>query len=176
MKLHHLSINNQDVLFWGPSLDQGPLPAVFYYALSAEDSLTLSPFNQPVVFLKELAATLPLRIFSVTLPGHHPPLQKEKAIEWLSHRFQQGVDPLAPFLESQAELIETLIAMEVIDKNKIILSGLSRGGLIACLLAAKLPLCRHVLGYAPLTKLSFAKEFENLKRTLLWCNMIFAII
>lgn len=162
MKLHHLNINNQDVLFFGPGLDEGPLPAVFYYALSAEDSLMLAPFNQPVVFLKELAASCPFRIFSVTLPGHHPPLQKEKAIEWLAHLFAQQQDPLAPFLQSQVDLINSLVAMEVINPHKIVLSGLSRGGLIACLLAARLPFCRHVLGYAPLTKLSLAKEFHLL--------------
>lgn len=164
MKLHQLSINNQNALFWGPSLDQGPLPAVFYYALAAEDSLLLAPFNQPVVQLKEFSASLPLRIFSVTLPGHHPPLKKEKAIEWLSDSFQQGIDPLAPFLDSQVELIQTLIAMEIIEKTKIILSGLSRGGLIACHVAARLDVCKHILGFAPLTKLSAAKECEKIKK------------
>lgn len=162
MTLHHLSINNQQIIFWGPSLDKGPLPAVFYYALSAEDSLTLSPFNQPITYLKDFASSLPLRIFSVTLPGHEPPLQKEKALEYWAHEFSQGNDPLGPFIQSQVELIDTLVAMELVQKNKIILSGLSRGGLVACLVAAKQPLCHHVLGFAPLTKLSYAKEFHAL--------------
>jgi esterase FrsA len=88
---------------------------------------------------------------------------KEKAIEWLSSSFEKGDDPLDPFLQAQIELIETLVAMEVIDSKKIILSGLSRGGLIACLVAAKLPICRRVLAYAPLTKLSQAKEFHKMQ-------------
>ncbi|MEK7340133.1 MAG: hypothetical protein AABZ92_05425, partial [Verrucomicrobiota bacterium] len=47
--------------YLGPSVDLGPLPAVFYFALSARDSLLLDPFNQPAVYLSQF----PLRIFSI---------------------------------------------------------------------------------------------------------------
>lgn len=165
MKLHPLSILNQNLHFIGPPIEQGPLPAVFYYALSDLDSLTLSPFNQPVLYLQDLAATLPLRIFSVTLPGHHPPQQKEKALESWADSFANHQDPLAPFLQSQEALIEELLSRELLVKNKIILAGLSRGGLMSCLLAARSHFCRKVLAFAPLTKLSHAKEFLHLKKT-----------
>ena len=61
--------------FVGPPLEEGPFPTLIYFALSAEDSLQCDPFNQPVQFLEGL----PLRIFSITLPGaEHPVLRPRR--------------------------------------------------------------------------------------------------
>ena len=59
-------LGKTQAFFVGPSLEKGPLPTLIYFALSAEDSLQCDPFNRPVQFLEGL----PLRIFSITLPGH----------------------------------------------------------------------------------------------------------
>ncbi|MCB1084213.1 MAG: hypothetical protein KDK61_07865, partial [Simkania sp.] len=75
--------------FVGPRLEEGPLPTLIYFALSAEDSLERDPFNQPVQFLEGL----PLRIFSITLPGHENNLPPEDALNVWEERMKKG-DPV----------------------------------------------------------------------------------
>ena len=45
----------------GPLLHLGAMPAVVYFALSEESSLTLDPFNQPAIHL----SNFPMRILSL---------------------------------------------------------------------------------------------------------------
>jgi len=142
--------------FLGPSLKEGPLPAVFYFALSARDSLHLDPFNQPARFL----SAYPLRVFSMTLPGHH--LDKAEALGDWAKEIKKGHNILETFSAQAVQVIEKLIAQNVIKRGKLGVAGLSRGGFIGCHVAAKTPLVSHILGFAPLTKLSHLKEFEGM--------------
>lgn len=142
--------------FLGPPLEQGPLPAVFYFALSAKDSLHLDPFNQPAKFLSDY----PLRVFSLTLPGHHLP-PTEALNDW-AKEIGKGRDVIAEFVEEAVSVIEDLIAKNVIAKGKCAAMGLSRGGFIACHVAAKTEQISTILGFAPLTRLDYAKEFEGM--------------
>ncbi len=137
------------IKYLGPDTQEGPLPAVFYFALSAEDSLQLDPFNQFVTFLHNY----PLRIFSITLPGHEKTLSKENAIKyWIKHMKE---DPffLIKFFDETARSMTEL-------KNKVILpeqcavAGLSRGAFAAMHIAARLPWIQTILGFAPMTKLT----------------------
>ena len=134
--------------YLGPSLDKGPLPAVFYFALSAEDTLYVDPFNQPAL------ALLPFncRIFSLTLPGHDSLPPKEALNYWTEQIVQD-------FVSHAHRVIETLIQDGVIDKKKLAVMGLSRGVFIACHVAAITPAVSHILGFAPLTHLSVGKEW-----------------
>ncbi len=129
-----------EVLFTGPPLEEGPLPTLFYFALSAEASLRQDPFNQPVQFLEGTS----MRIFSVTLPAHekgHPP---EEAIDaWKKE------DLISPFIKELAELAEELKP----SMTQCFAAGLSRGAFIACHLAAVCPEISHILGFAPMTRL-----------------------
>ena len=61
--------------FVGPDLSLGPLPTIFYFALSAKESLHQDPFNQPVAVWQ----TYPVRIFSITLPEHEGHLDPKPA-------------------------------------------------------------------------------------------------
>jgi pimeloyl-ACP methyl ester carboxylesterase len=160
--MNHYNISpHLSLTYLGPSLEQGPLPALFYFSLSAEDSLLLSPFNQPVVFLTPWTQNS-LRIFSMTIPGHEYPLPKEQAIEVWVDRIQQGIDPITPFIQDIGHVIDTLLAQNVLIKERIVCAGLSRGGYIATLAAAHHPACSYVLGFAPLTQLKYAKEFARI--------------
>lgn len=142
--------------YLGPALEKGPLPAVFYFALSAKDSLHLDPFSQPAVFLSKYC----LRIFSFTLPGHHLPAV-EALYDW-AKEIKKGRDVISEFSKKVVEAIEKLIAQNVIEKGKVSAMGLSRGGFIACHIAAKTPLVSTILGFAPLTRLDYAKEFKDI--------------
>lgn len=142
--------------YLGPPLEEGPLPAVLYFALSAKESLHLDPFNQPARFL----TSYPLRVFSFTLPGHHLP--PTEALHHWALEIGKGHDVISEFCNHVLETIEDLIAKNIIIEGKLAAAGLSRGGFIACHLAAKTRLISTILGFAPLTQLDFAKEFEGM--------------
>ena len=76
------------VSYVGPDILDGPLPSLFYFALSEEESLLVDPYNQPVQFLLEK----PVRTFSLTIPGHGPDLDPRKAIGIWAEEFKKGND------------------------------------------------------------------------------------
>ena len=151
-----------DLRMVGPDFSEGPLPALFYFALSAEDSLGLDPFNQPVTHLKKF----PLRIFSLDLPAHGPNEDKMEAMAAWSEGLR--VDPTGyfePFFFRFGEALKELSPM--IIKGKLMTAGLSRGGFIAAHLAARFPEISAVMGFSPAAKLlelngfpEAAKEYD----------------
>lgn len=137
----------------GPPLDLGPMPSLFYFALSGPDSLGLDPFNQPVQFLHGKM----IRIFSMTLPGHENGLPATEAIQiWAD-------DPSAieTFLENFDTALAFAIKNQFVNPNKIAAAGLSRGGFIALQVAMHQDKIGSVLGFAPVTDLSLLKEFRG---------------
>jgi esterase FrsA len=146
-----------DLSYLGPDLSEGPLPALFYFALSAEESLQVDPFNQPAAVLSHLR----LRIFSIDLPAHGPEFSAVQAIGVWAAEFTLGRDPITPFLHKVQHQIEALAVKGAF--TEIAVMGLSRGAFIACHVAARLPEIRTILGFAPLTQLTFAKEFKEIK-------------
>jgi pimeloyl-ACP methyl ester carboxylesterase len=143
----------------GPSLEQGPLPTLIYLALSGYDSLTLDPFNQPIVGLE----AFPVRVISFDLPGHGPEMNHREAPAWLAHQLMQGNNPIAPFLATAYENILQLIDQGYIDPERIILMGVSRGGWLASLLSLMDERLRTVVAFAPITHLGLCQEFQELK-------------
>lgn len=143
----------------GPPLEEGPLPALFYFALSARDSLLLPPFNQPVVRLH----TLPLRIFSFSLPGHENNLPPTEALHVWAHSLSAGINPLTCAIEKVITCVEQLLSQHALVAGSCALAGLSRGAFFATHVAAACPLFRYVLGFAPLTALGYTKECHSLQ-------------
>lgn len=142
----------------GPHLDSGEMPALFYFALSGTDSLCTDPYNQPVQFLRGRQ----IRIFSLTLPAHENKLSPDDALRIWAEEMANGQDPLARFLDNAQMAVEYAIRHKLADPSRIAAAGLSRGGLFASLLAARMPEIKTVLGFAPLVRLNFAKEFHPL--------------
>ena len=138
-----------DSQFVGPSFEAGAKPAVFYFALSAKDSLFLDPFNQPVVALQNSD----IRVFSITLPGHDHLSPNDAMNYW-----ERESHLLEPFVDKVCAYIQQLIDQKVISKCGVM--GLSRGAYIASHVAAKLPSVQTVLGFAPLTKLTYLKKWD----------------
>jgi len=149
---------NIQLKYLGPSVDLGPLPAVFYFALSAKDSLSLDPYNQPAAYLSQF----PLRIFSMTLPYHEEGLPVTKGLKQWAIAMQKGEDLLGNYLEKMQTAIRVLLNQELLIPNKIATMGLSRGAFIAAHVAAKNPNIPYWLGFAPLTKLSYLEDFSEL--------------
>jgi esterase FrsA len=101
-----------------------------------------------------------MRIFSLTIPGHEPPLEPQNAIAVWAEDFTRGNDPLTPFIDKIAYAAEHLQSSGI--ASQVGIAGLSRGGFLATHAAAKTPVLQTVLGYAPLTCLGLSKEFSSL--------------
>src|ERR1700722_17508177 len=116
-----------EIAYTGPDLSAGPLPALFYFALSAQDSLGLDPFNQPVKYL----SSLPMRIFSMTLPGHENQLPPTEALDVWAQEMGRGHDVVSDFVQKVKMAVEMLTGQNVLMPDRIAVAGLSRGAFIA---------------------------------------------
>ncbi len=141
----------------GPSLDQGPLPAIFYFALSAKDSLETDPYNQPVVHIKEKR----MRIFSLDLPFHKENDSPLTALQFWGKALEHSDRLILEFIQEIQETIHVLSQKNLLIPGKIGAMGLSRGGFIATHAAARIPDIGFVVGFAPLTKISCGKDFTK---------------
>jgi esterase FrsA len=144
----------------GPPLDLGPLPAVFYFALSGPDSLCLDPYNQFVRFLLDKQ----VRIFSMTLPAHENGLSPLKALEVWAEEMGKGLDPLGDFLDRAERAVDYAFHESLIEEGRLSAAGLSRGGLVASFFAAREKRIKKLLGFAPVTRLGLAREFSEIKQ------------
>jgi len=143
--------------YLGPGPEAGLLPAFFYFALSGEESLELHPYNQPAL----IAAHSSLRVFSFTIPGHEPGLNKFQAMHYWAEQMEQGGYELEIFFDKVVKAIEWLISQQLINPDRMAAGGLSRGGFIATHIAARVKEIQTLLGFAPLTELMLLKEFAE---------------
>lgn len=158
------SPNDLKIYAKGSSLDEGPLPAFFYFALSGEESLSLDPFCQPVSFASEL----PMRCFSFTLPFHETGYPRSHAMNLWAKSFEEGSSLIEDFFYKAIENIDFLIHSNVIDKRHIAIGGLSRGGFVATQIAARHHKIGLLLGHAPLINLKDLSEFNTQDINLLF--------
>lgn len=143
--------------FRGPAFEKGPLPAIFYLALSAEDSLCLEPFAQPVDILSQL----PVRVFSITLPGHESGKDKVKAMDEWALELSEGNNIIEKFVQTAIKKINFLFEKGYIADQKLGFMGLSRGGFAALHVAAQDPRVKAVCAFAPLIELYALDEFKQ---------------
>lgn len=147
------------LFYVGPDLSHGPMPTVLYFALSAKESLITDPFNQMVSYLRHH----PVRIFSCDLPFHGPDLPATDALKHWAQELTLGHNVIQGFLHKIILSLEHLKGQHLIDPKKTVAAGLSRGAFIATHVAARLPWVSTLLGFAPLTKICYAKEFHTLQ-------------
>lgn len=149
--------NTLDIHHFGPPLELGALPALFYFALSGEESLTLDPYNQPARFF----AGEQSRVFSFTLPGHGPGFNNQEAMAFWQESMKKEPHFFEDFFEKVLENVHFLIQKGYVAKERLCVAGLSRGGFVATHLAARDPLLKNVVGFAPLTRLGALDEFHG---------------
>lgn len=75
--------------------------------------------------------------------------------------YSSGGDLLTSYIRRVNDTIEKLIQDRVVASEQVYVAGLSRGGLIAALLAAKSTHVKAVLGFAPVTVLADLPEFSE---------------
>ncbi len=146
------------IAYLGPDIADGPLPAIFYLALSSEESLCQDPFNQPAAYL----SSLPMRIFSLTLPGHGYNLPATQAMTIWAKELASGRNFLQEFVDKVQYAVEGLIHQGVLMPDRLGIMGLSRGAFAATHVAAQIMHFRWILGFAPLTKLAYIREFQEI--------------
>lgn len=144
-----------EIFYTGPSKEVGPLPAFFYFALSAEDSLSTHPYNQPAQILQSDR----LRIFSFTLPCHFGSSNKHQAMSCWAENLYRDDNFLENFLIQATAAVDFLVKNDWVEPTAIGVGGLSRGGFIATHLAARIPLFHTLIAFAPLTDLKIIEEF-----------------
>ncbi len=152
-----IEIAGQELTYIGRPLSEKKLPAIFYFALTAQQSLELDPINQPAAYLQDL----PLRIYSLTLPCHDLNKDPNLSMHDWSNELSQANNIIEDFIESSLTVIEALKEEELIDTQRCAVMGLSRGAFIACHLAAKIDFIHYVLGFSPLSSL---KKLRGLKQ------------
>lgn len=147
----------------GPSKEKEPLPAIFYFALSSQESLTVDPFNQPIQYLQNY----PVRIFSMNIPAHGPNKSPLDAMNVWAQELSEKKNIISAFVDQCIFSINTLIERRLVLREKIGFMGLSRGGFIAAHVAIKFPQVRAILGFAPMTSLTSIREFSSLEQSSL---------
>lgn len=99
----------------------------------------------------------------MTLPGHENDLPAKEAMKIWADDMAKGRDCVTDFLDAAKLAVDFAIKEKFADPEKLAVAGLSRGGFIAAHLAARDERFRHLLGFAPLTRLSKIKEFAHLQ-------------
>ncbi|MCC5831825.1 MAG: prolyl oligopeptidase family serine peptidase [Chlamydiales bacterium] len=150
-----------EIFYQGIGPEAGALPAFFYFALSGEESLMLPPYNAPAALLE----VDPLRIYSMTIPGHGPGFDKFHAMQYWADQMAQEEYILEEFFEKAAFSVDWLIKQGYVDPDHLAVGGLSRGGFIATHLAARNKRIKTLLAFAPLTRLSELEEFALVKQS-----------
>ncbi len=157
-----------ELYYTGEDADHGPLPAFFYFALCKEESLTLEPYNHPVLPFKET----PCRVFSVSIPGHGDGHDKFLAIDYWAEQMAKGTYILEPFFEEVAQVITWLVETDVIDPNRLAFGGLSRGAFVATHIAARQPHVQTLVGFAPLVDLRQSASFTPYPELNQWLQTL----
>lgn len=141
-----------ETFFVGPSIDAGCAPAVFYFSLTAADSLYQQPIAQPT----ELWYQKGFRTFSFDLPFHGASTPHATALEQWGRDFAT----IKEFIERASQTIRQLEARGLVNLEQSALVGISRGAYLAAHLAARTQI-KHLIGFAPLTELSKHPAFTS---------------
>jgi hypothetical protein len=176
--------NSLKIGYIGAALSRGALPALIYFALSAEDSLLTSPYNHPpLTYLKKPLSlhgsspdleedTMNQRVFSISLPFHQYGQNEQYTLDlWLEKLALSD-----PFLEDFLNNISTAVISLAPWISQWSFAGLSRGGWIAAHLCHRLNSFFQSLNqlvplvlYAPITQLkgslALKKKQDELEQT-----------
>src|ERR1700722_6699499 len=99
-----------NISYVGKDLDQGALPALFYFALSGQESLGLDPYNQPIAFL----ADYPMRLFSLSLPFHGAEIPPTEALVYWADEIAKGHNLIEEFVGQVKRAFDKLTELGVI--------------------------------------------------------------
>lgn len=171
----------------GAPLSQGPLPAIVYFALTATQSLELDPFNQYVTALLKLKPDIRVFSMTLPLHSDSDMSANEAVFHAWADAYRAGGDVVTPFIRRADSALRQLITHGYVSINDggsnnntntntnntnnsdggeegqggrggFHIAGLSRGGLLAGLLAARNEFVRSCLLFAPVSVLQQLPE------------------
>lgn len=152
-----IPLHGSPIYYQGPDLEAGLKPAVIFFALSAQMSLFVDPFNQPVLYL----AQEDVRVFSWDLPFHGKEQDPQDAMRQWAQEFARNPRFVEEFMDICQENVHYLIEQGWINPQALAIAGLSRGGFMATHLAARDSRFKTVLGFAPLTQPQPLEEMHS---------------
>jgi hypothetical protein len=104
-------------------------PLVILFTTTAKEALEVSPLCHPANFLSEMG----IRVLSFDLPLHHDEIPSFDGVKrWTQEMQKNANDLLLPFLKEVSEWMD----QNLDPSNPVGIMGISRGGLIAALLAS----------------------------------------
>ena len=134
------------------------MPAVFYFALTAEQSLTLSPINSPAAFL----SLKKVRIFSWSLFAHDNKTDPKESMVLWARALKSNSPFVSEFIKTAQNNLSYLIEKKWIKEDAIAACGLSRGGFLSTHWAASDPRIQVLVGFAPLINVHSRGVFAEL--------------
>lgn len=133
----------------GPDLHTPGIKTVIYFSLSAEDSLSTSPFSNPAKMLEKKG----FRVLSPTLPFH----EENKRPSSIKSIWGENKHSLFAFLSDLEIAIDELTPS---FSGHLGVAGLSRGAFIATHIGSRMPQITAILGFAPLSHLHHTQELD----------------
>jgi alpha-beta hydrolase superfamily lysophospholipase len=145
----------------GPGPDEGPVPTVWAFALSARATLEAGAISMPADLLVERG----FRVLSCDLPGHHDGIDPQQALLSWATAFTTSGSPLQSWLGLLQESLQVLDQQNCL--RQLSFYGISRGALMASWAAAELQMPARVnlhklCAWSPLVRLSHAQDFKDL--------------
>jgi dienelactone hydrolase len=137
-----------------------PSPTVFTFVTDMEQSIEDPLFGK---MARELYSQRGYLIVSLDLPGHgdaRKPGEPSGLAAWRA-RLEAGADPVSDFAAQVSAVLDYLIAEGYTDKERVAVSGTSRGGFMAFHVAARDARIRWVVAFAPVTDLIALTEFSG---------------
>ncbi len=162
ISVEKVDVEEVSFFYTGPCLEEGPLPALFYFSSTGKASLSLDPYNQIAQFLQKKR----IRLFSWNLPFHEEPFAPEKALAAFIEALQSKEDFFSSFFDTSQKILSYLFAKNLITPSLCVTSGLSRGSFFALHLASlfSFPFSIH---FAPLLDLGAIEEISTHKEAFL---------
>ena len=158
------SVDRLDSIFFtGPPLEEGPLPAIFYFALTGEQSLTLSPINAPAAFLN----LKNVRTFSWSLFAHREEVDSKESIKQWTQALKEELNFVEAFIKKAKSVLDFLLENQWVLPEAVAVCGLSRGGFLASHWAAQDSRVLAVVAYAPLINVHTRGLFAELSNSTL---------
>jgi hypothetical protein len=122
---------------------------VFFFSLSAENSLTLPPFCHPVDTLLDQG----VRVVSITLPSH----ENNKRPLHIQQLWLEQIDQIETFIENLSSGVKELTKIFPPPYGAM---GISRGAFIALHLCAMLEDITSLVAFAPMLNLGEEKKLS----------------
>ncbi|MBL9214157.1 MAG: alpha/beta fold hydrolase, partial [Opitutaceae bacterium] len=145
------------------ALPSSPRPTLLIFAAEGRKALEESNFSEVGRLLRQeaeylcLALDLPAHA-SDQRPGEPPGLKGWRA------RVDRGEDFVTPFAARISALLDHLVRTGRTDPARIAIAGTSRGGFMACQVAAREPRIGAVVAFSPVTDLPALTEFSGMEK------------